>query len=211
MTLAVYLQDVSPGTQPGPGVKKCQDPSLYQRGTTFENPPLRAPPASWVSNGSRRPNHCPLEVTVIFQRGSYLAIKSSPNTIQMKTSVGATQRLEAVVLISTQTSQAHTSRMCCLPRLGSRAGKRPGQKSSPAWSLTRWNERAWRRPWWCFLATCRGRIKALDQSARPKGRLRCKLSRKWLGRLLGSWVHEESGCSCARWTHVINVIFLLPE
>ena len=37
MTLALCLQEISPRTQPGPSVKKCQDPSLCQCGTTFEN------------------------------------------------------------------------------------------------------------------------------------------------------------------------------
>ena len=133
------LQEVSPRTQPGPGVKKCQDPSLCQCGTTFKNPP-RAPPASRVSNGSRRPNHCLWKwpSLIFFQRGSFLAIKSPPYAIQMKTSVGAPRRLEAVALISTQTSQAHTWRTCCVPRLMSHAGKCPRHKSSPAWSLSRW-------------------------------------------------------------------------
>ena len=72
MTLAVCLQEVLPRTQPGPGVKKCQDPSLCQCCTTFENPPLRALPASWVNNGSRRPNDCLWKWPSFFSEALYL-------------------------------------------------------------------------------------------------------------------------------------------
>ena len=67
---------------------------------------------------------------------SPLLTPSTPSRLfgQMKTSVGATRRLQgvALVLISTQTFLARTWRTCCLPRLMSRAGKCPGQKASQA-------------------------------------------------------------------------------
>ena len=78
----------------------------------------------------------PVEVTVIFfseapiSLSSLLLTPSTPGLFgQMKTSVGATRRLQGVALISTKTFQARTWRTCCLPQLMSRAGKCPGQKA----------------------------------------------------------------------------------
>ena len=88
----------------------------------------------WQPSSTQR---LPVEVTVIFFSEAPISLSSlllTPSTSsrlfgQMKTSVGATRRLQGVALILTQTFQARTCSTCCLPRLMSRAGKCPGQKA----------------------------------------------------------------------------------